>query len=486
MRINQDNDSSALDGREAADSHWNDYRAVTDYFKRASGDRADLAAAPAGSGELAGLVAAFLGSLESKVTGLLDDTLRLSRTAAALDADVAELDGALRGQRERIAEIDAFIDGHRRGLAGLAAATETVAAAAAATVAATAEGEEAVRTTERSVAAIDDRIARTGAFIAKLDDEFGAIKGSMATVQDIAGQLGVIAINTAIEAARAGDKGRGFAVIAKEVQGLAKRSAASAEEVDGRLDKIDAEFAEVGRALADSREAAAASRRNAATAVARFAAIGETYRSLERGFAVHAKDIAGHAAATERLAVSAGSLAAGTGRIAELSAGAKRAADDLERVVEANLGGLGTFRIGAHARALRVLAEVAAGLPERAALDRAAADLALAAVFRAHPYFELFYLMDSGGRQISSNVVHPRYRGVISDAGFGADRAGKEYFAAVRRTGGPYVSDFYVSTASGNLCLTVSAPLPAAGGSPAVLAGDINMDDLAALEAEGA
>lgn len=54
-------------------------------------------------------------------------------------------------------------------------------------------------------------------------------------------------------------------------------------------------------------------------------------------------------------------------------------------------------------------------------------------------------------------AVHPRYRAFISDAGFGADRSTKEYFAEVRRSGAPYVADFYVSAASGNLCLTVSA-----------------------------
>jgi methyl-accepting chemotaxis protein len=87
--------------------------------------------------------------------------------------------------------------------------------------------------------------------------------------------------------------------------------------------------------------------------------------------------------------------------------------------------------------------------------------------------------MDAAGRQISSNVVNPSCAGTISTAGYGADRSAKEYFREPIRSERPYHSPAYISSASGSLCITASAPLfDAAGRIRGVLAADFDASGL--------
>jgi len=88
--------------------------------------------------------------------------------------------------------------------------------------------------------------------LSALSNEAEQVKGVLTVISDIAEQTNLLALNAAIEAARAGEHGRGFAVVADEVRKLAERTQKSLAEINGTINVIVQSIADASQGMEDN------------------------------------------------------------------------------------------------------------------------------------------------------------------------------------------------------------------------------------------
>lgn len=102
----------------------------------------------------------------------------------------------------------------------------------------TLNGQEMVDNTRGSINSLAKELETAGNVVSDLNRHAQEISTVLSTIQDIAEQTNLLALNAAIEAARAGEQGRGFAVVADEVRVLSQRTHSSTEEIKSTIETL--------------------------------------------------------------------------------------------------------------------------------------------------------------------------------------------------------------------------------------------------------
>ncbi|MDI3430442.1 methyl-accepting chemotaxis protein [Aeromonas sp. V90_14] len=189
-------------------------------------------------GQLAESFNQFVARLHGIVSRLRDVTVELAAQSRTQAAGAQSRSQRVRQQQDEIVMVATAVTEMASATQEIAGNAEFAATTSGDAVKLAVAGQSQVGQSQRSITGLADEVADASQIIVELDAHAQKISGILATISGIAEQTNLLALNAAIEAARAGEQGRGFAVVADEVRVLSRRTHDSTDEIQQMIETL--------------------------------------------------------------------------------------------------------------------------------------------------------------------------------------------------------------------------------------------------------
>ncbi|CAH8190448.1 methyl-accepting chemotaxis protein [Vibrio aestuarianus] len=230
-------------------------------------------------GQLAHNFNTFVGNMHTMVSTLSLVSAALSEQSKQTASQAEERSSRIRMQQDEINMVATAINEMAAATQEIAGNADHTAQNAGEAVTACVHGSDQVSQTQGSIQNLAQEVQVATDVIQELEAHGKHINTILATIQNIAEQTNLLALNAAIEAARAGEQGRGFAVVADEVRVLSQRTHASTKEIQQMIETLQSTTGKAVGIMDDSRMLAGTSVDDANAASA---SLTQIHESVER------------------------------------------------------------------------------------------------------------------------------------------------------------------------------------------------------------
>ncbi|WP_421557467.1 methyl-accepting chemotaxis protein [Pseudomonas canadensis] len=265
-----------------------------------------------------------------QITHLIDGVARDSHGLGQLGQELASASGTLeKGARHQLAQITQMTDSMQRmedAMGHIAVHVEQAVDHAGKASQQIQRGQQSVSRAQQEITQLATRLNGTHETVQGLAVQAEQIGSVLEVINSIANQTNLLALNAAIEAARAGEQGRGFAVVADEVRSLAQRTAVSTQEIKTIIEGLQHGSRQAVEAMHDSRQGVERCVEDSQVAVDMLRAVGNDI--------AHIDDLNGRIVTTTREQTTANLEI--VGRLQSVQSIAQSTADDVETLARSS------------------------------------------------------------------------------------------------------------------------------------------------------